>query len=101
MGTVAWTRGDGPLVPFAGGYGRKLFGLGHKPGVVKHYLGPMGQLSRWLACEGPPGAAAVSVSEADRRGRSRRRHAAGCDVAGYAAPADHECCRCRCRSREL
>lgn len=52
MGTIAWTRGDGPLVPFAGGYERKLLGLGHKPGAVQHYLGLMGQLNRWLAGEG-------------------------------------------------
>jgi hypothetical protein len=52
MGTIAWTQGDSPLVPFAAGYERKLLELGHKPGAVAKYLGLMGQLSRWLAGEG-------------------------------------------------
>ncbi len=52
MGTIAWTHGDGPLVPFAAGYERKLLGLGHKPGALAKYLGLMGQLDHWLAGAG-------------------------------------------------
>lgn len=51
MGSVAWTRGDGPLVPFVAGYERELQELGCRPGTVKHRLGLMGQLNRWLVSE--------------------------------------------------
>jgi hypothetical protein len=52
MGTVSWTRGDGPLVPFAEGFWRELLRLGHPPGGAKHHLVLMGQLNRWLLGEG-------------------------------------------------
>ena len=52
MGTVAWIRGDGPLVRFASGFELKLVGLGYRPATVSRYLGLMGQLNRWLADEG-------------------------------------------------
>ena len=29
MGTVSWTRGEGPLVPFAEGFWRELLRQGH------------------------------------------------------------------------
>lgn len=49
MGTVSWTRGRGPLVPFADGFHRELLEAGHPPAGAKHYLKLMGQLDRWLA----------------------------------------------------
>jgi integrase/recombinase XerD len=52
MGRVAWTRGEGPLVPFVDGYRQELLRRGHTPGAVKHHLVLMGQLSRWLSGEG-------------------------------------------------
>jgi integrase/recombinase XerD len=48
MGTVSWTRGDGPLVSFAYEFKEELIGLGYTPSVVKHYGVLMGQLNRWL-----------------------------------------------------
>jgi hypothetical protein len=39
-------------VPFADGFPRELLKLGHPPGVAKHHLVLMGQLSRWLFVEG-------------------------------------------------
>jgi integrase/recombinase XerD len=52
MATIAWTCGDGPLVGFAGGFERKLVGLGYRPGGVAMHLGLMRQLDRWLADAG-------------------------------------------------
>jgi integrase/recombinase XerD len=49
MGTVAWTRREGILVPFAEGYRRQLSHQGHPPGSTKHHISLMGQLSWWLA----------------------------------------------------
>lgn len=51
MGTVSWTRGHGPLMPFADGFRRHLIGLGYPPGSAKHQLDLMGQLDRWLTAE--------------------------------------------------
>lgn len=51
MGTVLWTRGGGPLVPFAEGFWRELLAQGHPPGGAKHHLVLMGQLNCWLAAE--------------------------------------------------
>ena len=48
MGTKAWTRGDGPLAPFAEGFRQWLVGRGYLPGAVKHHVLLMGQLNRWL-----------------------------------------------------
>jgi hypothetical protein len=39
MGTVSWTRGQGPLVAFADGFRRELLRLGHSPGAAKHLWG--------------------------------------------------------------
>jgi integrase/recombinase XerD len=52
MATIAWTRGDGPLVAFAGGFERKLVGLGYRPGGVAMHLRLMRQLDGWLAGAG-------------------------------------------------
>lgn len=52
MGTVSWTRGHGPLMPFADGFRRHLIGLGYPPGSAKRHLDLMGQLDRWLTAEG-------------------------------------------------
>jgi integrase/recombinase XerD len=52
MGRVAWTRGEGPLVPFVDGYRQELLRRGHALGGVKHRLVLMGQLSCWLSGEG-------------------------------------------------
>lgn len=52
MGRVSWTRGDGPLAPFAAGYQRELLQRGYSPGTAKHHLVLMGQFSRWLVSEG-------------------------------------------------
>jgi integrase/recombinase XerD len=52
VGTVSWTRGDGPLVQFADGFLRRLMRRGHSPGAAKHHLLLMGQLNRWLSAEG-------------------------------------------------
>jgi integrase/recombinase XerD len=52
MPTIAWTRGDGPLVEFAGGFERKLVELGYRPGGVAMHLRLMRQLNRWLADAG-------------------------------------------------
>lgn len=51
MGTVSWTRGHGPLMPFADGFRRHLIGLGYPPGSAKHQLDLMGQLDHWLTAE--------------------------------------------------
>ena len=51
MGTVSWTQGHGPLMPFADGFRRHLIGLGYPPGSAKHQLDLMGQLDRWLIAE--------------------------------------------------
>jgi len=52
MGTISWTRGDGPLAPFAYGFKQELMGFGYSPSQVKHYGVLMGQLNRWLCHEG-------------------------------------------------
>jgi integrase len=49
MGTVSWTRGEGPLTPFAEGFRRKLLGLGHPASSAKHHIVLMGQLNGWLS----------------------------------------------------
>lgn len=77
MGTVSWMRGAGPLVPFAEGFRRELLGVGHRPGVVKHYLVLMGQLNRWLVGQGGEVEELTpQVAEeflASRRARGQRR----------------------------
>lgn len=77
MGTVSWTRGVGPLVPFADGFRQDLLGVGHPPAGAKHYLVLMGQLNRWLAGEGcEVGELTPEVAEeflATRRARGHRR----------------------------
>ena len=52
MGTLSWTRGDGPLVPFAKGFCQELAHRGHPPSTQKGHLKLMGQLNRWLFAEG-------------------------------------------------
>ncbi len=52
MGTQSWTRGRGPLVPFAESFRARLLEVGHPPTSLKHYLVLMGQLNRWLAARG-------------------------------------------------
>jgi hypothetical protein len=77
MGTVSWTRGAGPLVPFADGFRQELLGVGHPPAGVKHYLVLMGQLNRQLAGDGREvGELTREVAEeflATRRARGQRR----------------------------
>lgn len=48
MGKVSWTRGDGPLAPFAEGFESELRRLGHPPSAARHHMHLMGQLNRWL-----------------------------------------------------
>lgn len=76
-GTVSWTQGDGPLVPFVDGFRRELAGMGHPPGVVRQYVVLMGQLDSWLSAAGL-GAGDLSLAVArqflaDRRARGLRR----------------------------
>lgn len=76
-GTVSWTRGEGPLAPFAGGFWQELLGQGRTPGAARHHLVLMGQLDRWLAGEGM-GAGELTLAEAGRfldfrRSRGLRR----------------------------
>jgi integrase/recombinase XerD len=52
MGTLSWTRGDGPLVPFAKGFCQELARRGHPPSTQKNHLKLMGQLNPWLFAEG-------------------------------------------------
>jgi integrase/recombinase XerD len=51
MGRASWTRGQGPLAPFAAGLRRELQALGYAPSSVKGILTLIGQLNRWLATE--------------------------------------------------
>jgi integrase/recombinase XerD len=76
-GTISWTQGDGPLVPFVDGFRRELAGLGHPPGVVRLHVMLMGQLDSWLSAAGL-GAGDLSLAVArqflaDRRARGLRR----------------------------
>lgn len=71
MGRVSWTRGDGPLVPFAEGFRGELLRRGHPPGVAKHHLVLMGQLNRWLSAENV-GASDLTLDVAERFLESRR-----------------------------
>lgn len=71
MGTVSWALGEGPLVPYAVGYGRQLERRGFSPRSVRGHLQVMGQLNRWLAGEGLC-AAGLSVSWAERFFAARR-----------------------------
>jgi hypothetical protein len=77
MGRVAWTRGTGPLVPFADGFRRELLEVGHTPAGAKHYLVLMGQLNRWLAGEGREVGELTSVVAEEylaiQRARGQRR----------------------------
>jgi integrase/recombinase XerD len=77
MGTVSWTRGEGPLVPFAEGFWRELLRQGHPPAGAKHHLVLMGQLDRWLSGEGlAAGDLTPAVAGrflASRRARGQRR----------------------------
>lgn len=52
MGTIAWTQGEGPLVPFADGYREALKQRGHRSGAVKAHLTLMSQLNRRVSTEG-------------------------------------------------
>jgi integrase/recombinase XerD len=72
MGTVSWTRGEGPLVPFAEGFWRELLRQGHPPGGAKHHLVLMGQLDRWLSGEGVAAAGDLTPAVAGRFLASRR-----------------------------
>jgi len=90
MGTVLWTRGEGPLVSFAEGFWWELLAQGHPPGGAKHHLVLMGQLDRWLSDQGlgaedltPVVAGRFLVSR--RAGGQRRRHAR------RVAPGRREC----------
>jgi site-specific recombinase XerD len=71
MGTVSWTLGEGPLVPYAVGYRRQLERRGFSPRSVRGHLQVMGQLNRWLAGEGLS-AAGLSVSRAGQFFAARR-----------------------------
>lgn len=71
MGTVAWTRGDGPLVTFAEGFRRELLRLGHPAGVAKQHVLLMGQLNRWLLAE-DLGVEDLTLAVAERFLASRR-----------------------------
>jgi site-specific recombinase XerD len=77
MGMVLWTRGDGPLVPFADGFWRELLRQGHPAGGAKHHLVLMGQLDRWLSGEGLAAGDLTPVVAgqflASRRARGQRR----------------------------
>ena len=77
MGTISWTRGDGPLVQFAAGFEQKLVGRGYQPGGVAVQLGLMRQLNRWLAeagvAVGDLTPARVEQFVAARAARGRRR----------------------------
>jgi site-specific recombinase XerD len=77
MGTVSWTGGEGPLVPFAEGFWRELLRQGHPPAGAKHHLVLMGQLDRWLSGEGlAAGDLTPAVAGrflASRRARGQRR----------------------------
>jgi integrase/recombinase XerD len=77
MGTVAWTRGEGPLVSFAEGFWQELLAQGHPPGGAKHHLVLMGQLNRWLLGEVlAAGDLTPAVAEqflTSRRARGQRR----------------------------
>lgn len=77
MATIAWTRGDGPLVGFAAGFEQKLVGLGYRPGGVAIHLRLMRQLDRWLAdaglTVGELTPARVEQFLADRRAGGQRR----------------------------
>jgi site-specific recombinase XerD len=77
MGTVSWTRGEGPLVPFAEGFWRELLRQGHPPGGAKHHLVLMGQLDCWLPGEGVAAGdltpAVAGRFLASRRARGQRR----------------------------
>ena len=64
MGVVSWTRGTGPLAPFAEGFCRELLEVGHPPAAVKHHLVLMGQLNGWLAGEDRDSASASAASAA-------------------------------------
>lgn len=52
MGTIAWTRREGPLVPFAEGYRQGLLRQGYTAGSVKAQLKLVGQMNRWLLEKG-------------------------------------------------
>lgn len=52
MGTIAWTRREGPLVSFAQGYRHELFRLGYSPNYVTTQMALVGQLNRWLLEKG-------------------------------------------------
>lgn len=77
MGTVSWTGGEGPLVPFAEGFWRELLRQGHPPGGAKHHLALMGQLDRWLLGESLAAGDLTPVVAgrflASRRARGQRR----------------------------
>lgn len=49
MGRISWTKGEGPLAPFAAGYLEELKRLGHSAGTAQHHLALMGQLNYWLS----------------------------------------------------
>jgi integrase/recombinase XerD len=52
MGEIAWSRGEGPLAPFADGYREVLMRRGYAPGGVKPHMALMGQLNHWLVAKG-------------------------------------------------
>ena len=52
MGKAAWTKGAGPLVPFANGMRSELIRHGYSKGATKHHMIVMGQLNRWLLRQG-------------------------------------------------
>jgi site-specific recombinase XerD len=52
MGRVSWVHGDGPLMPFAAGYRRRLAEFGYTAGSITNHLSVLGRLNRWLVDEG-------------------------------------------------
>lgn len=77
MGRLAWTRCEGPLVPFSDGFRRELVRLGLPPSSVHKHVMLMGQLSRWLSGEGLGVAQLTPVRAegffASRRAQGQRR----------------------------
>ncbi|HVA26381.1 MAG TPA: hypothetical protein VMW62_18555, partial [Chloroflexota bacterium] len=77
MGKIAWTRGEGPLVPIADGYRRELVRLGYSPNYMTIQLVLIGQLNRWL-CDGGLTVGELTPDRAEeffaaRRARGQRR----------------------------
>lgn len=70
-------RKPGRLGPYVDGYRSRLLSLGHTPGTVRGQLKLLGQLGRWMSCEGVEpsqvSAARVEAFLAARRAEGHRR----------------------------